>query len=169
MSSSSSACLLVAAKTNNKMLMSKQQQRINKKINRFQLLTCTLTGPCWGQFGAGHAGKPAHVLQTFLHVLLLQLLQLCQQLILTDHSKFAGLDFCTLIIISASTRDPYLVVDVAKRSGNGIADLLGPVLLLRYILHHVIYLVNVAVKKERGICIYKCNALMHKRKLENVY
>lgn len=49
----------------------------------------------------------------------------------------------------------YLIVDVAKRPGNGIADLLGPVLLLCYILHHVIYLVNVALKKKRGSIVFQ--------------
>lgn len=99
MSSSSSACLLVAGKSNNMMSMLKQQPRIKKKIKRFQLLTCTLTGPCRGQLGAGHTGKSAHALHTFLHVLILQLLQLCQQLVLTDHSRCAGLHICTMNII----------------------------------------------------------------------
>lgn len=162
------------SKTNNIMSMLKQQLRMNEEINRFQLLTCTLTGPCWGKFGAGHAGKTTHAVHMLLHVLLFQLLQLCQQLILIDNRKYGRLQFCTMNINIFSykrcfktTNYFYLIIDIAKRSRNSIADLLSPVLLLCYILHHVIYLVNVALKKEkkkRGKYLYKLNAVMHKKK-----
>lgn len=49
--------------------------------------------------------------------------------------------FCIFFFLM---NDLHLIIYFAKRSRNSITDLLGPVLLLRYVLHHVIDLVNVA-------------------------